>query len=86
MGKFGRARVERDLQWSVVSQNLVAAYASIFPHLRAKPKIWIDLDNTPHVIFFEPIIKQLKARGFPVLVTARDAFQVCELAEKKGLT
>lgn len=29
MGKFGRERVERDLQWSVVSQNLVAAYDSM---------------------------------------------------------
>jgi glycosyltransferase involved in cell wall biosynthesis len=26
MGGFGRERVERDLQWSVVSQNLVSAY------------------------------------------------------------
>jgi len=51
-----------------------------------KPKIWIDLDNTPHVPFFEPIIEELTARGFPLLVTARDAFQVCELADKKGLS
>ena len=29
MGGFGRARVEKDLQWSVVSKNLVAAYASL---------------------------------------------------------
>ena len=49
----------------------------------AKPKIWIDLDNTPHVPFFEPIIDELKARGFPLLITARDAFQVCDLADKK---
>ena len=50
-----------------------------------RPKIWIDLDNTPHVPFFEPIIEELRSRGFPVLVTARDAFQVCDLADKKGL-
>jgi predicted glycosyltransferase len=50
-----------------------------------RPKIWIDLDNTPHVPFFEPILDELRARGFPVLVTARDAFQVCDLADKKGL-
>jgi uncharacterized protein len=50
----------------------------------ARPKIWIDLDNTPHVPFFEPIIDELKARGYPVLITARDAFQVCELATQKG--
>jgi glycosyltransferase involved in cell wall biosynthesis len=29
MGRFGRQRVERDLQWSVVSRNLVAAYDSL---------------------------------------------------------
>jgi predicted glycosyltransferase len=50
-----------------------------------QPKIWIDLDNTPHVPFFEPIIEELRVRGFPVLVTARDAFQVCDLADKKHL-
>lgn len=50
-----------------------------------KPKIWIDLDNTPHVPFFEPIVDELHARKFPVLITARDAFQVCDLADQKGL-
>ncbi|MEI6514673.1 MAG: DUF354 domain-containing protein [bacterium] len=48
-------------------------------------KIWIDLDNTPHVPFFRPIIRELKARGFDVLVTARDAFQVWELADRMGV-
>jgi hypothetical protein len=50
---------------------------------KKKPKIWIDLDNTPHVPLFEPIIEELMSRGFPLFVTARDAFQVCELADKK---
>jgi uncharacterized protein len=48
-------------------------------------KIWIDLDNTPHVPFFKPIIRELERRGFSVVLTARDAFQVCELAEQAGL-
>jgi predicted glycosyltransferase len=48
-------------------------------------KIWIDLDNTPHVPFFIPIIRELNKRGHQVVVTARDAFQVCELADRKGL-
>ena len=52
---------------------------------RGRPKIWIDLDNTPHVPFFEPIIDELRSRGFPLLVTARDAFQVCDLADTKRL-
>jgi uncharacterized protein len=48
-------------------------------------KIWIDLDNTPHVPFFKPIIRELERRGFPVALTARDAFQVCDLATQAGL-
>ncbi|HYG36027.1 MAG TPA: DUF354 domain-containing protein [Clostridia bacterium] len=49
-------------------------------------KIWIDLDNTPHVPFFRPIIRELEQRGYTVVLTARDAFQVCELADRFGLT
>jgi predicted glycosyltransferase len=48
-------------------------------------KIWIDIDNTPHVPIFIPIIRELERRGHRVVLTARDAFQVCELADKKGL-
>jgi predicted glycosyltransferase len=48
-------------------------------------KIWIDLDNSPHVLFFKPIIDELDKRGFEVTLTARDAYQVCELADKYGL-
>jgi predicted glycosyltransferase len=48
-------------------------------------KIWIDLDNTPHVPFFKPIIRELENRGHQVVLTARDAFQVCELADRMGL-
>ncbi len=44
-------------------------------------KIWVDLDNTPHVPFFIPIIEELRRRRYDVVVTARDAFQVCELAD-----
>ena len=47
--------------------------------------IWVDLDNSPHVPFFRPIIQQLKVRGYDVLVTARDCFQVCGLAEQLQL-
>src|SRR6185437_11577002 len=49
-------------------------------------KVWIDLDNTPHVPFFEPIIKELRERGYDVLCTARDAFQVCDLARQRGIS
>jgi uncharacterized protein len=48
--------------------------------------VWIDLDNTPHVPFFRPIVRELEKRGFKVVLTARDAFQVCELATRFGLS
>ena len=48
-------------------------------------KIWIDLDNSPHVPFFAPIIEELERKGYAVLLSARDAFQVCELADAAGL-
>lgn len=44
-------------------------------------KIWIDLDNSPHVPFFSPIIKELSRRSYQVILTARDCFQVRGLAD-----
>ncbi len=46
-----------------------------------RKKIWIDLDNSPHVPFFSPIIPELKARGFDIFLTARNSYQVVELLE-----
>lgn len=47
----------------------------------SKKKIWIDLDNSPHVVFFRPIIRELERYGCQVILTARDCFQVCGLAD-----
>jgi uncharacterized protein len=44
-------------------------------------KIWIDLDNSPHVPFFLPIIEELETRGHQVILTARNSYQVCELLQ-----
>ena len=52
---------------------------------RSGRKVWIDLENSPHVPFFGPIIKELEDRGCEVVLTARDCFQVCELADLAGL-
>jgi uncharacterized protein len=46
-----------------------------------KKKIWIDLDNSPHVPFFKPILDDLHKKGYRTLLTARDCFQVCGLAD-----
>ena len=44
-------------------------------------RIWIDIDNSPHVPFFVPIVEELRKRGHEIILTARDAYQVCELLE-----
>jgi len=41
--------------------------------------VWIDFDNSPHVLFFNPIIKELEKLGINVIVTARDFAQVLVL-------
>jgi predicted glycosyltransferase len=44
-------------------------------------RVWIDLDNSPHIPFFAPIIAELERHGYSVALTARDCFQVCALAD-----
>ena len=44
-----------------------------------KKIVWIDIDNSPHVPFFKPIIRELKNQGIELLLTARDTYQVCDL-------
>ena len=51
-----------------------------------KKKIWIDLDNSPHVPFFKPIIEELNNRGYHVMLTARDCSQTCGLADLLNLS
>jgi uncharacterized protein len=48
-------------------------------------KIWIDLANSPHVLFFEPITRELKRRGHEVVCTAREFAQTTGLARLHGL-
>jgi predicted glycosyltransferase len=44
-------------------------------------KIWIDLDNSPHIPFFAPIVPKLEALGCTVFLTGRDAYQVLQMIE-----
>lgn len=48
---------------------------------KTNEKIWIDLENSPHVLFFNPIIKELENQGYQVVVTARDYAQTVGLAD-----
>lgn len=43
-------------------------------------RIWIDLANSPHVLFFAPLIREMERSGHSVLVTARVLAQTVELA------
>lgn len=47
--------------------------------------IWIDLDNSPHVPLFLPIIRHYRETGTDVLLTARDHSQTLELLDLAGL-
>ena len=49
---------------------------------QSQKKIWIDCDNSPHVLFFKPIIQELKNRGYGINVTARDYSQTVPLLQK----
>jgi predicted glycosyltransferase len=46
-----------------------------------KKKVWIDIDNSPHVPFFLPIIDELEKQGIELLMTARNIYQVRELLD-----
>ena len=49
-------------------------------------RIWIDLSNSPHVLFFEPVIDALRRRGHEVVVTARRFCNTLPLARARGLS
>src|SRR6266481_4725484 len=72
-----------NLEIPIKTLTTVSASAKAEKHAakRTKGKIWIDLDNTPHVPFFAPIIEELQKCNYSVMVTARDCFQVRELAD-----
>ena len=46
---------------------------------RTGRKIWIDLDNSPHVLFFKPIIEELRSLGHEIFITARDTYRSATL-------
>jgi uncharacterized protein len=62
---------ERDRGYAVEERERIAGQRSI----------WIDLDNSPHVPFFLPIIEELRKRDIGIFLTARNTYQVCDLLE-----
>jgi predicted glycosyltransferase len=53
--------------------------------MRPRLKIWIDLENSPHVLFFEPVIDELRRRGHDVVVTGRRFCNTLALAQARGI-
>jgi predicted glycosyltransferase len=47
--------------------------------------IWIDLANSPQVLFFRPLIGELERRGHAVTITSRDFAQTIQLSDRCGL-
>src|SRR6187402_2806519 len=51
----------------------------------ARGAVWIDLTNSPHVLFFRPILRRLDHAEVQVVVTARDYAQTLGLLELYGI-
>ena len=51
----------------------------------SRDKVWIDLTNSPHVLFFRPILRRLDEAGVPSVITARDYAQTLGLLELYGI-
>jgi uncharacterized protein len=48
-------------------------------------RVWIDVSNSPQVLFFRPLIALLEQRGHDVEVTTRDYAQTLELLQLHGI-
>jgi predicted glycosyltransferase len=48
-------------------------------------RVWIDVTNSPHVLFFTPLVHLLRERGHDVTVTARDFAQTLELLAARNI-
>jgi uncharacterized protein len=48
-------------------------------------RVWIDITNSPHVLFFRPLIALLRADGHEVEVTAREFAQTLDLLRLHGI-
>jgi predicted glycosyltransferase len=48
-------------------------------------RVWIDVTNSPHVVFFQPLVELLRDRGHEVTISARAFAQTLELLDDAGL-
>lgn len=47
--------------------------------------VWFDFENSPHVLFLEPILRQLERSGISTVCTAKPQAQTLELAKARGI-
>src|SRR5580704_14244921 len=64
---------------SATGRKDASVFAETSKRLYVGKKVWIDIDNSPHVPFFLPIIHELERNGVEVVLTARDIYQVTDL-------
>jgi uncharacterized protein len=48
-------------------------------------RVWVDVSNSPQVLFFRPLLALLEARGHEVAVTTREYAQTLELLRLHGI-
>jgi len=48
-------------------------------------RVWVDVTNSPHVLFFRPLLRLLESRGHEVKVTTREYAQTVELLTAAGI-
>ena len=48
-------------------------------------RVWIDISNSPQVLFFRPLVELLRERGHDVHVTTREYAQTTELLSLHGI-
>src|SRR6267154_863424 len=73
--------ISRDVETRALDETPSMSTSTKIIDKAVRNKIWIDLDNSPHVPFFLPILEELRRREYQVLVTARNSYQVCELLD-----
>lgn len=61
---------------------LMLAYSELTQKSYLKKKVWIDVTNSPHVIFFNPVILELREQNIDVLVTTREYAQTTDLLKE----
>jgi hypothetical protein len=52
--------------------------------MNSKPAIWIDFENAPHVWVLSPIIRNLREKGYPIVLTAREFSYTVGLCHRLG--